>query len=402
MYSRTILVIALCAALLMMGNEKQLSCVPTPGQTLQFYQRILADSPLGQFFPEGAASALKTDDAIVTYVVSSHFPQTGSADGVLVQLDEEGNETNRVTFGGDALDTGQAVAVAENGEVVVAGNTRSFDAQFYDAILLRINPGDNTTLWQHLYGGPSVDQVWDLAPAPDGGWILAGQTSSFGAGGFDIYLVKTAEDGTFEWQQTFGGTGDDIGHAVQSLAGGGYVVAGSFAGDDSEDMFLVRADADGNVVWEQTFGSADADETANDIVESADGSLVAVGERVSDGGVREALVLRADADGNLIWEQGFGGTTSHMAAGIVGAPDGTFVVAGEGNSDMYLLHIDLDGNPLTTRYYGGTGADEATHIHRTPDGGYVLVGTTRSFGVADYSGYVVKTDADFNTTSGPQ
>ncbi|MFH1012054.1 MAG: hypothetical protein V1784_12580, partial [bacterium] len=91
------------------------------------------------------------------------------------------------------------------------------------------------TLWTRTYGGSAHDRAYSVQQTADGGYIVAGDTWSFGAGRLDLYLVKTNSQGDTLWMNTYGGTDRDYGYSVQQTADGGYVAAGSTVSFGSGD-----------------------------------------------------------------------------------------------------------------------------------------------------------------------
>ena len=92
------------------------------------------------------------------------------------------------------------------------------------------------TLWTRTYGGSGDEWAYSVQQTADGGYIVAGYTYSFGAGGGDFYLVKTNSQGDTLWTRTYGGSDDDGAYSVQQTADGGYIVAGyhpSFGAGDA-------------------------------------------------------------------------------------------------------------------------------------------------------------------------
>ena len=127
--------------------------------------------------------------------------------------------------------------------------------------------------WQKTFGGISVDYGYSVQQTSDGGYVIAGYTHSFGAGKFDVYLIKTDPNGDSQWQKTFGGSAGDLGWSVQQTSDGGYVIAGytySFSAGYG-DVYLIKTEPNGNSQWEKSFGGS-----ANDIGRSV--------QQTSDGG----------------------------------------------------------------------------------------------------------------------
>jgi len=110
-----------------------------------------------------------------------------------------------------------------------------------DVYLVKTDASGNQ-LWQNTFGGTGNDYGHSVAKTSDGGYIIAGYTDSFGAGGEDVYLVKTDASGNQLWQNTFGGTGNDYGNSIAETSDGGYIIAGytySF-GAGENDVYLIR------------------------------------------------------------------------------------------------------------------------------------------------------------------
>ena len=109
--------------------------------------------------------------------------------------------------------------------------------------------------WETTFGEESTDEGSSVQQTTDGGYIiagrtyslLAGRTYSYGSGGYDVYLVKTDNDGNKIWQKTFGGENDEYGHSVQQTSDGGYIIVGSTETTNAgDDVYLIKTDAHGN------------------------------------------------------------------------------------------------------------------------------------------------------------
>lgn len=305
------------------------------------------------------------------------------------------------TYGGTAADYGYCVRqTPADGGYVIAGTTYSFGAGSYDAYLVKTDDqGDS--LWMRTYGGPGAEYAYSVEPTLDGGYILAGYTSSSGSGGNDFYLVKTDQYGNAAWEETYGGGGDDRARAVrQTLPDSGYIIAGYTAsfGLGAESMYLVKTDASGIVAWTRTYGGPDWDE-ATDVEQTPDGGYIVVGSTASFGsGMDEVYLIKTEPDGDSVWTRTIGAAGSDYGYSVdVTRPDSGFIVAGAtysfgAGSQVYLARTTAHGDTLWTKSFGGASNDYGYSVRQTfPDSGFIVTGSTRSYGVGG-DVYIVKTD----------
>jgi uncharacterized delta-60 repeat protein len=279
----------------------------------------------------------------------------------------------------------------------------SFGAGKGDVWVLKLD-GSGNVVWQKTYGGTNEDEAHAIVPTSDGGYIVAGSTESFGAGKGDVWVLKLDGSGNVQWQKTYGGTNWDGAHAIAPTSDGGYVVAGrteSF-GAGGWDVWVLKLDGSGNVVWQKTYGGTNEDE-AHAIVPTSDGGYVVAGKTWSFGaGHGDVWVLKLDGSGNVVWQKTYGGTNEDEARAIVPTSDGGYIVAGStfrrtsshtGNFDVWVLKLDGSGNVQWQKTYGGTGDEGASAIAPTSDGGYVVAGRTSSF-TGNFDVWVLKLEAD--------
>ena len=255
--------------------------------------------------------------------------------------------------------------------------------------------------FQRIYGGSDWDRAYAVAgPLDDGGFLLVGETWSFGAGGYDMYAVRTDRSGTVLWSKTYGGSGDDYANDVIALADGGFLLVGrtgSF-GAGSSDMYAVRIDKDGNVLWSKTYGGSDW-EGANAVAGPlADGGFLLVGRTY---GGYDMYAVRTDRSGTVLWSKTYGGSGDDYANDVIALADGGFLLVGRtdsfgaGGDDMYAVRIDQDGNVKWSKTYGGSFYEDANAVAGPlADGGFLLVGKTWSFGTGRDDMYAVRIDKD--------
>jgi len=204
------------------------------------------------------------------------------------------------TYGGSGNDSARSVQQTSDGGYIVASFTNSFGAGNYDILLIKTNAFGNVQ-WAKTYGGANFDRANSVQQTSDGGYIVTGRTTSFGAGGWDIFLIKTDASGNIIWAKTYGGTNWDWAYSVQQTSDGGYIVAGyttSF-GAGNWDIFLIKTNASGNVQWAKTYGGS-GDERAYSVRQTSDGGYIVAGYTTSFGaGSDDIFLIKTDANGNI-------------------------------------------------------------------------------------------------------
>ena len=234
---------------------------------------------------------------------------------------------------------------------------------------------------------------------------IAGYTYSFGAGETDVYVVKLDAHGNLQWTKTIGGPEIDLGHSLIQTADSGYAIVGktnSFGAGDY-DVYVVKLDAKGNLQWTNTIGGKNED-LAHSLIQTADGGYVIAGYTVFLGAEPPFNVyfVKLDAKGNLQWTKTLGGKNWDVGRSLIQTSDGGYAIAGETNSfgagdyDVYVVKLDAKGNLQWTKTIGGPDYESGTSLIQTSDGGYAIAGKTISFGAGETDVYVVKLDKNGN------
>ncbi len=272
------------------------------------------------------------------------------------------------------------------------------------------------SMWNSTYGGVGEDVAFSLVEVSDGGYAIAGVTTSFGVGagdiaGGDFWLVKTDVFGSIEWNRTYGELGFDVACSVISTLDGGFALAGSkglWNDTGDGDFWLVKTDALGNMEWNRTYAGkegdmtvllAGSDDIACSVIATSDGGYALAGTTNADFKSfypmnTDFWLVKTDALGNMEWNKTYGGNVSDEAYSLVATSDGGYAIAGvtasfgAGYRDFWLVKTDANGNMLWNRTYGGSDWDWAWSLVATSDGGYALAGYSN---ISDF--WLVKTDA---------
>jgi hypothetical protein len=307
------------------------------------------------------------------------------------------------TYGGNGNDWAYAIQQTREGGYVLAGPASSFGAGGYDFWVVKLDASGNVT-WQKTYGGSADDIPNAIQQTTDDGYIVAGRTLSYGKGGFDVWVIKLSASGNIVWQKTIGGSGSDLAYSVRQTKDGGYVVAGGTdsSGAGNLDFWVIKLDSSGDSIWQYTYGGSSVD-LAYASEPTADGGLVVAGGAVSFGaGGYDVWVLKLSASGTVMWQKAFGGPSDDLAFAIEQTADGGFIVAGRtnsygaGNTDFWILKLKASGELEWQRTYGGSAVDWAFSVRQTSDGGYVAAGRTDSFGAGSSDVWILKLDASGN------
>jgi hypothetical protein len=308
----------------------------------------------------------------------------------------------QLTIGGTGDDYGNSVIQTTDGGYALVGETNSYGAGYYDLYVLKLNPNE-TLQWTKTVGGPSDEDFYKVVQTTDGGYAAIGITYSFGAGSWDYYIVKLSANGSLQWNKTIGGAGDDESISFVQTTDGGYAIAGamdSFGAGDF-DACIVKLDAAGNLQWSKTIGGTGSDVVFS-IIQTSDGGYAGAGWTNSFGaGGIDMYIVKLDAVGNLQWSKTVGGTDFDYAYSIIQTTDGGYAVAGKtvsygaGGYDVYVVKLSGSGTLQWTRTAGGTSDDGAglrNSLIQTTDGGYAICGSTESFGAGAVDMYIVKLD----------
>jgi hypothetical protein len=312
--------------------------------------------------------------------------------------------TFKRTFGGAGSDQGFSVQQTVDGGYIIAGRTTSFGAGAYDVYLIKTSVA-GFALWTATYGGPSDDFGFSVQQTTDSGYIIAGMTKSRGAGDFGVYLVKTNAAGDTLWTRAYGGTDSDQGWSVQQTTDGGYIIVGTTwsYGAGSADIYLIKTGANGDTLWTRTYGGADND-YAYSVQQTADDGYIIAGFTLSFGaGSEDIYLVKTNAAGDTLWTRTYGGTDPDNASSVQQTVDGGYIITGytmsfgAGSEDVYLIRTNAAGDTVWTRTYGGTSIDAGNSVQQASDGGYVIAGHTESFGAGGQDAWLIRTDADGDT-----
>ncbi len=274
----------------------------------------------------------------------------GESDYWILKLNSTGVIEWQFTYGGIGDDRAHSIQETSDEGYIVAGYMHNFGVQTSDIWILKLT-SEGDIEWQHIYGGTGDDKAYSVQETSDGGYIVAGSTQYLGALDDDFWILKLTSAGFFEWQRIYGGYRDDVPYFIQETSDEGFIVAGdtnSFGSKESE-FWVLKLTSIGDIKWERIYGGSDND-YLNCIQETSDGGYVVTGYTESFGaGGSDILLLKLSSTGNIEWQRAYGGSEEDVACFIQETSEGGYIAAGytdsfgAGESDFLLLKLFSDG-----------------------------------------------------------
>jgi len=370
-----------------------------------------ADTVLGLYGPD-CATLLASDDN-GGGGLASRIDWTATADGVyylkVAQADHTPglNRTYEVSLTGDTSPCGEwvisygpnnidllAVEETPDGGLVMAGAIQS------DLSVVKLDAAGSVE-WHRSYGGDELETPGALQPTADGGYIVAASTFSYGAGDYDYWLLKLDANGDIAWQRCYGAAGRDEARSVVQTTDGGYAVAGQTTsfGAGSE-TWVLKLDATGAVQWQKRYGGVDG-YWPKTIRQTADGGYLVAGGTYSS--TNDAWVMKVDEQGAIQWQRAVGTASHEYPEAMALATDGGHVLVGIVDGMIWVTKLDFLGNWER----GWTAFDttlpypqdlQVRSVRRTVDGGFIVTGTSQRYlflpPYFDFDGLVLRFDAE--------
>ena len=264
--------------------------------------------------------------------------------------------------------------------------------------------------WQKSLGGSRFDNPSSIQQTTDGGYIIAGESSSNDGdvtgnhGSSDFWIVKLTSTGELDWQKSFGSSSADYANSIQQTTDGGYIIAGSSASNDgdvsgnhgSSDYWIVKLTSTGQLDWQKSLGGSSND-WAYSIQQTSEGGYIIAGTSISDdgditlnNGWFDCWIVKLTSSGQLDWQKSFGGTGGDYAYSVQQTTDEGYIIAGSsysndgdvsgnhGDLDYWVVKLTSSGDLDWQKSLGGSSFDEALSMQQTTDEGYIIAGTSVS------------------------
>ncbi|MBK7269481.1 MAG: T9SS type A sorting domain-containing protein [Flavobacteriales bacterium] len=357
----------------------------------QTFQRMFGDTA-----NEGALAAARTIDG--GHVMAGFITGMGvdGEDAYLVRTNAMGELLWTRTYGGPGDERAQGVAATSDGGAVLCGTTNSFGAGGEDILLIRTDAAGDT-LWCRTFGDADIDGASAVVQSDDGGFLVCGWLGDLpgNGNGRELHLVRTDANGDTLWTRCFGGIYGDVADAIRKTTDGAYVIAGTTSsfGAGSNDLYLLKVDDAGTLLFSRTYGGPDMD-WSGAVTTTADGGYVVAGSSYSfDVTTRSLYLVRTDAVGDTLWTRIYdtGGLFGGLGLCVSETADSGFISGGQTTDVKVNASGDLQWSMTFNASYGLSHS----YCEPMPDGGVVFIGTAGSTGLGMGMGdmHMVRTDA---------
>lgn len=256
------------------------------------------------------------------YIIAGYTNSFGSGNSDLwvLKLNIHGDTLWTRTYGGAEADWANSVIRTSDGGYALAGCTESFGSGWGDVWILKLNASGDT-LWTRTYGGEFADEGKGIVQTPDSGYAVAGYTNSFGSGYDDAWVLRLNAGGDTLWTRTYGGILGDRANSIITTPNGKYLIAGytnSF-GTGRHDIWVLKLNESGDSLWANTYGWSDTWDRAMCLTTTSDGGCLVAGYQTynADTGLGHiAVIIKIDSLNALSIATGKAenSTTSRLAA----------------------------------------------------------------------------------------
>lgn len=356
-----------------------------------------------------------------------------NGEAIIVKYDNSGNIVWKKNFGADDYDYFDAITATTDGYVAV-GHVSRIDGQD-DGFIVKCDKNGNL-IWKKTFDGNDDFDSFESVIAVSDGYIVVGDSDEtlISSGNVcyntDAIMVKYDTSGNVKWKKFFG-TPDPsvVKFATNSFLGvaaadGGYIAVGyvgypeqfgtgdltGVTGKGGADAIMVKYNTSGSVVWKKNFGGS-GDDYFSEIIKTEDGYVITGNSNIYGDGDweglngksgKDAIVLKCDENGNIIWKNSFGGDGADYMSGLTATEDGYVIVGNsgaetfgngdwtgftaKGEADGIIVKCDKNGNAVWKKNFGGSGDDGFCGVIQK-ENAYIVAGyaTESSFGNGDLS-----------------
>jgi hypothetical protein len=334
-----------------------------------------------------ARDVLATSDGGYIIAGSTNTSIMNDCDVYVIKTDANGDTVWTKSYGGPKPDYAFSMLETSDGNFFIVGYSQSYSAGDFDIYLLKINPTGGV-VWSKTYGTSTNEEGHEIIATADGNYAIVGSTEivSTNPPG-NMYLMKIDVNGTVIWTKYYGGPNKEYGNSVKQTPTGGYILLGQTYsyGTGNGDAYLVKTNSTGDTIWTKTYGGP-LQEEGTSLVCNNDGSFAFLIRDSTSTRDIDTRVVKTDGNGTVIWDKIYGGTKKDTPKKIISTSDGGYFLGvtsrsfGWVNPDMWVLKLNAAGDSAWSRHYGGPNHEHCNAVRQTADGGYLAAGHTKSYG----------------------
>ena len=329
-------------------------------------------------------SVVETSDQayLITGYTWSYGYGSGMSDIWLIKTAMNGDTLWAQTYGGASSEYGKSVIETSDQAYLITGETGSYGSGDGDIWLIKTDM-NGETLWTQTYGGTAYEHGHSVIETSDQAYLITGHTESYGSGGYDVWLIKTDINGETLWTQTYGGTSDEHGYSVIETSDQGYLITGDTRsyGSGGYDVWLIKTDMNGDTLWTQTYGGTSYDYGFSVIETSDQGYLINGDTRSYGSGGYDIWLIKTDWLGNTTLPTSIvNETVPHPSHSLLLSPNPTnstcsFTYTLPERSKASIAIFDINGTRVWSHEYGDQDAGTYTNLWMAKDEDGVTLGS---------------------------
>jgi hypothetical protein len=349
-------------------------------------------------YDKDAREVLLMPDGGFLIAGSTNNSDQADCDLYVSKTDAQGNFLWGKTYGGIKPEYAYSMIETSDGNYFVLGYSMSFGGGDFDSYLIKIDPAGNL-IWQKTYGGWGNEEGREIIRTNDGNYAFVGSSNSNLASD-QLTLTKIDLAGNVLWTKNYGGSLAESGNALMETSDGGFILNGqtlSFGSQPNGSAYLIRTNSVGDTTWTKYYNTGTMCSEGISVIAETDGSfLFAVRDSAGASDV-DIRLIKTDASGAILWNKMYGGIKKDTPKKLRKTSEGGYVIASTSrsfgwiNPDMWILKLTNAGDTSWTKHYGGVNHEHGNDIKEI-QGAYIAVGHARSYGPDGQRIMLVKID----------
>ncbi len=349
------------------------------------------------------SAIIKSSQGFYCIVGATQLQSADSTEIAIYFVNSMGDLISATTVGLPGNDYPTSIVEAVDGNFIITGYTYAspLDTVHSDIFAIKVDNVFGYELWSHFYGGPNDDMANCIIATPDGNYLIAGSTRSYGPFDRSALAMKIDDNGELIWSKITGiGVETEYYNAGISLDTN-YILCGTAVDGNGSDHYITKMLSNGTILWTNQVGST-GNESSAGLALTSDSGIVISGKYVDPSVVGDDfLITKLDNAGNFLWAKSYATVRDEQLYSVLENSQGNLVAAGNSNTDttgvtinhVALLETDNTGSVIWSNVYGYIlEVCEGYQIISSIDEGYACVGTTYATGDPLGEAFLLKTD----------